>query len=116
MYNVLLTVMDIIVYSFWSGCLSRFCGSFLTLKRHSCRREGGAGAKTPPEGRKEIWRNGCAPLNSRILPRKAPFTCCSVHLRQIKNAAFGIGAASARFMSVFRSLQRKIFLRAQRSA
>lgn len=59
MYNVLLTVMDIIVYSFWSGCLSRFCGSFLTLKRHSCRREGGAGAKTPPEGRKEIWRNGC---------------------------------------------------------
>lgn len=58
MYDVLLIVMDVIVYSFWSGCLSRFCGSFLTLRKPFWQQDGGAGAAAPAEGRKGVWRNG----------------------------------------------------------
>lgn len=57
MYNALLIVLDVIVYSFWSGCLGRFCGSFLTLRRPSGRREGASGGKRLPEARQAAWRN-----------------------------------------------------------
>lgn len=58
MYNALLTALDVVVYTFWSGCLSRFCGSFLTLRRFFGRREGDSAENAPPEGRKAVCRNG----------------------------------------------------------
>lgn len=33
MYDAVLVIMDIVVFSFWGWCLYRFCGSFLVLRR-----------------------------------------------------------------------------------
>lgn len=33
MYDVMLVVMDAVVFTFWGWCLYRFCGCFLVLRR-----------------------------------------------------------------------------------
>lgn len=56
MYEVMLTVMDAVVFSFWGWCLYRFCGSFLVLRRLKSREE--TVRPVPAESRRSFFKNG----------------------------------------------------------
>lgn len=52
MYDAVLVLMDIVLFSFWGWCLYRFCGSFLVLRQPA--RKGGES----PQAGKSFFRNG----------------------------------------------------------
>lgn len=58
MYDVMLVVMDAVVFSFWGWCLYRFCGSFLVLRGPGRKRRRETGGNVPPMGRRSFFRNG----------------------------------------------------------
>lgn len=58
MYEVILTVMDVVVYSFWGWCLYRFCGSFLVRRKLKNKRRKDTGETVSPMSRRSFFRNG----------------------------------------------------------
>lgn len=58
MYDVILAVMDVVVYSFWGWCLYRFCGSFLVRRKPGHIRRKETGETASPMSRRSFFRNG----------------------------------------------------------
>lgn len=58
MYDVMLAVMDAVVFSFWGWCLYRFCGSFLILRAWGSKRRRGTGEAVFPERTGSFFQNG----------------------------------------------------------
>lgn len=58
MYEVILAVMDVVVYSFWGWCLYRFCGSFLIRRKLRNKRREDTGETVSPMSRRSFFRNG----------------------------------------------------------
>lgn len=58
MYDVMLVVMDVVVYSFWGWCLYRFCGSFLVRREPGHKQRKESEETVSPMSRRIFFRNG----------------------------------------------------------